>query len=147
MPTPKLTDEQFIVLLKLSRGDFNAPSTIAARMVLVDGATNQAVKAVTGVSKENLYDAVGRWEEKGRLIREAYGPEGSKSDQFDLLVKLCRGDSNANSTVAARMVLVDGVTNQAVKAATGISKQSLYSAVKRWEEKDRWIRAAYLDGK
>ncbi|MBO2656118.1 hypothetical protein I6M49_21995 [Shewanella algae] len=145
MSKNQMNSEQFNVLVRLCRGNEEAPSTITAKMVLVERVSNDAVKASTGVSKENLYDAVQRWKEKDDLIRQAYGPDGSKLQQFDLLVKLCRGDSEAPSTLAAKMVLVDNIQNQMVKNAIGISKQSLYDAVRRWKEKDDWVKKAYSE--
>ncbi len=42
-------------------------------MVLVDGVTQQEAKARAGVTKSTVSDAVRRWREADKLVREAYG--------------------------------------------------------------------------
>jgi hypothetical protein len=64
-------------------------------------------------------------------------------EQFSALVKLMRGGSETPSNIAARMVLVDGVTHPEAMKATGCTRQSLHNTVKRYKAADALISEAY----
>lgn len=63
----------FAALVKLCRGRAMSPANQAARLVLVDGKTQQEAKACTGATQSTISDAVRRWREVDQQVREAYG--------------------------------------------------------------------------
>lgn len=66
-----------------------------------------------------------------------------KAAQFDVLVKLLRGTADSAANRAARSVLVDGVSQPDAVRATGATRSTVHDAVRRYEDADALIRAAY----
>ena len=64
-------------------------------------------------------------------------------EQFDALVKLMRGDLQSASNLAARRVLVDGVTQAEAFRETGATRSGVSNAVRRYSEADKLMRAVY----
>ena len=64
-------------------------------------------------------------------------------EQFDLLLRLMRGNAGSPSARAARRVLVDGVTQNFAVLESGLTRSSVSDAVARYQEADRLIRGAY----
>lgn len=64
---------EYDVLVKLMRGSPDSPANRAARRVLVDGITQADAVRETGATRSTVSDAVTRYEEADRAIREAYG--------------------------------------------------------------------------
>jgi len=57
-----------------------------------------------------------------------------KEEQFDVLVKLMRGNPESPANKAARHVLVDGWTQAAAHHETEASRQTISDAVKKYTE-------------
>lgn len=53
-------------------------------------------------------------------------------EQYDALVLLMRGDANSPSNKAARRVLVDGITQLEARTETGVQKNTVSNAVRRY---------------
>lgn len=53
--------------------------------------------------------------------------------QFDAIAKLIRGDATTASSLAARLVLVEGSSQADAMRATGASRNSTYNAVHRYQ--------------
>ena len=66
-------------------------------------------------------------------------------EQFDVLAKLLRSRDPAK--MAARLVLVDGVTRKAAAEATGVSGPAITQAVKRYKEAHALVQSAYSSSK
>lgn len=66
-----------------------------------------------------------------------------KAAQFDALVKLMRGNADSAANRAARSVLVDGVSQPDAVRETGATRSTVHDAVRRYEDADALIRAAY----
>lgn len=65
--------------------------------------------------------------------------------QFDAVAKLLRSRDPAK--MAARLVLVDGMTRKAAIEATGLSGPAITQAVKRYKEAHALIQTAYAKQK
>ena len=63
------------------------------------------------------------------------------AEQFDALVKLTR--ARAPARVAARRVLVDGISQADAAREHGMSASALGNSVRRYREFDSLIRGAY----
>lgn len=68
-----MEEKVFVALVKLCRGRAMSPANQAARLVLVDGKTQQEAKACTGATQSTISDAVRRWREVDQQVRQAYG--------------------------------------------------------------------------
>tara|TARA_R110002051_G_scaffold324937_1_gene424701 strand:+ start:7950 stop:8183 length:234 start_codon:yes stop_codon:yes gene_type:complete len=61
--------------------------------------------------------------------------EGSMTgQQYDALVKLMRGSANSPGNLAARRVLVDGVSQAEAGREVGASRSTVHLTVKRYRE-------------
>ena len=65
--------------------------------------------------------------------------------QFDAIAKLLRSRDPAK--MAARLVLVDGLTRKAAIEATGVSGPAITQAVKRYKDAHTLIQTAYSKSK
>lgn len=64
-------------------------------------------------------------------------------EQFDTLVKLMRGDPTSASNRAARMVLVEGMTQANAMRAAGADRTAVSNTVKRYAKADETMRQLY----
>jgi len=64
-------------------------------------------------------------------------------EQFDLLVKLMRGDPESAGCRAARRVLVDNLSQIDAGNETGASRAAVSNAVGRYLDADKQIRINY----
>ena len=69
----KIKDTEYDLLVKLMRGSPGSAANRAARRVLVDGITQTEAARETGATRSTVSDAVSRYEEADRAIRDAYG--------------------------------------------------------------------------
>lgn len=65
------------------------------------------------------------------------------SIEFDALVKLMRGSPGSPANIAARRVLVDGISQGDAMRETGVKRPTVSVAVKRYSDADMLIREAY----
>lgn len=65
------------------------------------------------------------------------------SAQFDVLVKLMRGDPDSAANQAARLVLVEGAIQADAMRETGASRSTVHLTVKRYTEAFVLVRAAF----
>jgi len=65
--------KEYDALVKLMRGDMQSASNRAARRVLVDGISQLAARQEIDVSRAGVSNAVKRYADADKLIREAYG--------------------------------------------------------------------------
>ena len=70
-----------------------------------------------------------------------------KNDQFDVLVKLMRGNPESPANRAARHVLVDGWTQAAAHHETEATRQTVSDAVKKYTEAFEMVSAAWAPKK
>lgn len=68
-----MDDKVFFTLVRLCRGNPEAPANRAARRVLVHGEDRSTARQETGVTSSTLSDAITRWRRVDFAIREAYG--------------------------------------------------------------------------
>lgn len=66
-------------------------------------------------------------------------------EQFDVLAKLLRSRDPAK--MAARLVLVDGLTRKAAIEASGVSGPAITQAVRRYKDAHALIQSAYEKSK
>lgn len=71
-----LNGAEYDALVKLMRGSPGSAANRAARRVLVDGISQAEAMRETGVTRSTVSDAVARYEEADRLIRNAYKIQG-----------------------------------------------------------------------
>lgn len=67
-----MTSEQFVVLVKLMRGQLDSAANKAARRVLVDGISQADAMRETGASRSTVSLTVQRYLEAYNLIRAVY---------------------------------------------------------------------------
>ena len=65
------------------------------------------------------------------------------NEQFEALVKLMRGDLETFGNQAARLVLVDGLSQADAMRKTGASRASTNNAVRRYKDSDALMRRVY----
>jgi len=65
-------------------------------------------------------------------------------EQYDTLVRLMRGNPQTAASRAARLVLVEGVTQADAMRETGASRSTISLTVRRFSDADAQIRKAYL---
>lgn len=70
-----MTGVEYDALVKLMRGIPESAANRAARRVLVDGMPQTDARQETGATRSTVSDAVARYEEADRLIRDAYRVE------------------------------------------------------------------------
>lgn len=63
--------------------------------------------------------------------------------QYDVLVKLMRGNTESPANRAARLVLVDGVYQADAMRETGASRTTVHLTVKRYTEAYELIQSAF----
>lgn len=64
-------------------------------------------------------------------------------EQFDTLVKLMRGDPKSASNRAARLVLVEGMSQADAMRAAGADRTAVSNTVKRYAKADETMRQLY----
>lgn len=64
--------------------------------------------------------------------------------QYDVLVKLMRGDASSAGNRAARRVLVDGKSQAEAMRETGASRSTVHLTVKRYAEAYELICGAFV---
>lgn len=64
--------------------------------------------------------------------------------QFKVLVTLMRGDLTKPGNLAAKCVLVEGLSQADAMRATGASRSTVWGGVKRYLKADQLIREAYV---
>lgn len=64
-------------------------------------------------------------------------------EQYDALVKLMRGTAESNANRAARLVLVDGLSQAEAMRKTGASRSTVHLTVKRYTEAYELIREVF----
>lgn len=67
-----MTEQQFLVLVHLLKGDVETPANRAAKRVLVDGITKPAAVAETGATRSTVHDATTRYFKAFKAIEEAW---------------------------------------------------------------------------
>lgn len=70
-----------------------------------------------------------------------------KNEQFDVLVKLMRGNKKSPANRAARHVLVDGWTQAAAHHETQATRQTVSDAVKKYTDAFDMVSAAWAPKK
>ncbi len=70
-----------------------------------------------------------------------YSTSNMTHEQFEVIAQLIR--SREPATTAARLVLMDGLSNAEAATETGISPQSVSNTLARFRLADKKIRAAY----
>ena len=65
------------------------------------------------------------------------------SEQYSVLVKLMRGKAESPACIAARRVLVDGLSQADVMRETGASRSTVHLTVKRYAEAYDLARKAF----
>lgn len=70
-----------------------------------------------------------------------------KEEQFDVLVKLMRGNPESPANKAARRVLVDRWTQAAAHHETMATRQTISDAIKRYTEAFEMVSAAWAPKK
>lgn len=65
------------------------------------------------------------------------------NEQYDLLLKLKRGDKDSPAAKAARLVLVEGVSQADAGRATGASRSTVHLTVRRYEDAHQDILRIY----
>lgn len=137
-----MTLEQFLTLVKLMRGTLDTPSNIAARRVLVENVdTVEAIKD-SGVQRASIYLTVNRYKKSHAAVLEVFSDVNKVGEQFDLIVKLSRGNPEAPTTKAARSVIVDQVPPSQI-ATDQFSPSALSQAIKRYEDALEKVRKTY----
>lgn len=68
---------------------------------------------------------------------------GMTGEQYDALVNLMRGNPDSPANRAARRVLVDGIKQADAKRETGVSRDTVSKAVRRYSEADQLIQWVY----
>lgn len=66
------------------------------------------------------------------------------SGQYDVLIKLMRGDTKSPASRAARLVLVDGISQADAMRETGASRTTVHLTVKRYTEAYELIKSAFM---
>lgn len=66
------------------------------------------------------------------------------SGQYDVLIKLMRGDTKSPASRAARLVLVDGISQADAMRETGASRTTVHLTVKRYSEAYELIKSAFM---
>jgi len=137
-----MTLDQFLTLVKLMRGTLDTPSNIAARRVLVENVdTVDAIKD-SGVQRASIYLTVKRYKTSHEAVLEAFSDANNVGAQFDLIVKLSRGNPDAPTTKAARSVIVDQMPHSHLETDK-FSPSALSQAIKRYEDALEKVRKAY----
>lgn len=67
-------------------------------------------------------------------------------DQYDALVKLMRGSAHSPGNLAARRVLVDGVSQAEAGRETGASRSTVHLTVKRYMEGYELMQKVFQSG-
>ena len=137
-----MTLEQFHTLVKLMRGNLETPSNIAARRVLIDGIPVPQATHESGKKRASVHITVNRYKKNHELVVEAFRFKGNLSGQFDLIVKLHRGNPESPTTLAARAVLVEGVPQPEIQFE-GFSPSALSQAIKRYRDAMQTVSEAY----
>ena len=70
-----------------------------------------------------------------------------RAEQFDVLVKLMRGNPKTPTSQAARFVLVEKWTQADAHHKTGASRQSISDAVKKYKEAFEMVSEAWAPKK
>jgi len=65
--------------------------------------------------------------------------------QYDVLVKLMRGNTESPASRAARLVLVDGVSQADAMREAGASRTTVHLTVKRYTEAYKLIKLAFME--
>jgi transposase len=65
------------------------------------------------------------------------------NDEFECVTRLKRGDLNSPANRAARLVLVDGLSQADAMRKTGATRSTVCDAVRRYLDADVDIRDAY----
>jgi DNA-directed RNA polymerase specialized sigma24 family protein len=63
--------------------------------------------------------------------------------QFDVLTKLMRGRADSAANLAARAVLVEGVTPAEAAQVLGLTRMHVWNAVRRYRDAHEAVLAAY----
>ncbi|MGC0153588.1 TrfB-related DNA-binding protein [Chromobacterium vaccinii] len=71
-----MTKDQFNALVKLMRGKPDSPANLAARAVLVGGASQADAMRQFGVTRSTVGDAVRRYAEVHELLQKVYASRG-----------------------------------------------------------------------
>tara|TARA_R110002124_G_scaffold128157_4_gene288550 strand:+ start:4339 stop:4590 length:252 start_codon:yes stop_codon:yes gene_type:complete len=64
-------------------------------------------------------------------------------EQYDALVRLMRGSPESAANKAARLVLVDGLTQAEAVRETGATRSTVSDAVGRYQDADSLVRLVY----
>lgn len=134
--------EQFHTLVKLMRGNLETPSNIAASRVLVENVPIPQATRESGKKRASVHITVNRYKNNYDLVMDEFSAENNLAGQFDLIVKLHRGNSAAPTTLAARAVLVDGVPQNEIPF-DGFSPSALSQAVKRYRDALQMVSEAF----
>lgn len=70
-----------------------------------------------------------------------------KNEQFDVLVKLMRGNPETPANRAARLVLVDGWTRADAHRETKATRQTVFDAVKKYDDAFKLVNEAWAPKK
>lgn len=65
------------------------------------------------------------------------------SNQFQVIVRLLRGDLDSPACKSARLVLVDSLTQAEARRVTKSSRSTVSDAVKRYSDAHSLIQSAY----
>lgn len=63
--------------------------------------------------------------------------------QFNVLTKLMRGKPDTDNNMAARLVLVVGMTLAEASRTTGVQRSNVHTTQKRYKAADALVREAY----
>lgn len=88
-----------------------------------------------GLKAKNSHHRVGNGLNDGKAIM--------REQEFDALVKLKQGDPKSPANRAARLVLVNGMSQAEAMRETGATRSTVCDAVKRWSDANVLIREAY----
>lgn len=66
--------------------------------------------------------------------------------QFDVLVKLMRGNKASPANRAARRVLVESIAESIAGREVGAARQTVHTTVERYERAHQLVLAAYSPG-
>ncbi|WP_417546475.1 hypothetical protein [Marinobacter sp.] len=134
----------------LTRRDLASSAAQAARKHLLEGVSQSDAARSHGIGRSNVRDTAIAITDQYKLICAAYGTAlpaaGSapaiSGSMFDAIAKLTRRDAAKPTTMAARLVVVDGLRPKEAEDRTGASSGNVSNAVSRIREAHSQIWSA-----
>lgn len=128
-----MTEQQFNIAIELLNNS-ESKSLDAAKRHLVDGVAPVEAAKEYAVSRQAVNSAINRVKNsylKALKISESFEGELTTEKKFDIAMLLLKNDKMGRGLQAARLVMVNGLTNQEASKQHNIAVPVLYSSIER----------------